>query len=259
MITVRFLILALMDWDWTTGKRRAVHFSFSGRHATVARLLVRQLIPGSISGNTMEDVLRLKADYGKLDADGNPVRIRLNSTAVNVKQGDSANAKQGVSVAYMRDGKLKARESHALCAGLLQRDGAVFVSGTPETQKKALEYSVKARFCIPMWRFGIGRRSPSWNSPDSGAGAYHLYTALDLPVSIGHVQILQQAGRAGGAVHAANALSPGAPAAGSISSGALRIVEHEVRNDERNISRTGAADAGAKRDSMPHAISKRSP
>src|SRR5258708_28795432 len=49
-------------------------FHFPDGNATVARLLVRQLIPGRIPGNTMEDVVTAKADYSKLDAPRNTRR-----------------------------------------------------------------------------------------------------------------------------------------------------------------------------------------
>src|SRR5207253_7574356 len=82
-------------------------FHFPDGNATVARLLVRELIPGSIPGSSAEDIVTAKADYSKLDADGNAVRIRLGSTAVNAKQNRGSAATRNVSVAYVRDGKLK--------------------------------------------------------------------------------------------------------------------------------------------------------
>src|SRR5262250_588298 len=81
-------------------------FHFPDGNATVARLLVRKLIPGSVPGSTMEDVVTAKADYSKLDADRSAVRIRLGSTVVNVKQ-NAAGGATGVIVAYVRNGKLR--------------------------------------------------------------------------------------------------------------------------------------------------------
>src|SRR6201984_1095077 len=81
-------------------------FHFPDGNATVVRLLVRQLIPGSIPGSTMEDVVTGKADYSKLDTAENEVRIRLGSTALNAKQNHTSGSGQSVSVGYARDGKL---------------------------------------------------------------------------------------------------------------------------------------------------------
>ena len=59
---------------------------FPDGNATITRLLVRSLIPGAVTGNSMEDVITAAADYSKLDRSGNNVRLRLNSTVVNVNQ-----------------------------------------------------------------------------------------------------------------------------------------------------------------------------
>ncbi|HXY23065.1 MAG TPA: FAD-dependent oxidoreductase, partial [Candidatus Acidoferrum sp.] len=42
-------------------------FHFPDGNATIARLLVRSLIPAAIPGHTMEDVVTARADYSKLD------------------------------------------------------------------------------------------------------------------------------------------------------------------------------------------------
>ena len=59
---------------------------FPDGNATITRLLVRSLIPEAVTGNSMEDVITAAADYSKLDRTGNNVRLRLNSTVVNVNQ-----------------------------------------------------------------------------------------------------------------------------------------------------------------------------
>ena len=59
-------------------------FHFPDGNATIARLLVRQLIPHSIPGNNMEDIVTAKADYSMLDVPGQDTNIRLNSTVVSL-------------------------------------------------------------------------------------------------------------------------------------------------------------------------------
>jgi len=83
-------------------------FHFPDGNASVARLLVRALIPGAVPGGTMEDVVTARADYSKLDqADAN-VRMRLNSSVVNVRHAEvAANSPKEVEVSYMRGGKLQ--------------------------------------------------------------------------------------------------------------------------------------------------------
>ena len=57
---------------------------FPDGNATIARLLVRSLVPDSVPGESMEDVVSSRVDYGMLDRRENKVRIRLNSTVTNV-------------------------------------------------------------------------------------------------------------------------------------------------------------------------------
>jgi spermidine dehydrogenase len=42
-------------------------FHFPDGNATIARLLVRQLIPEAVPGSSVSDVILAKADYAKLD------------------------------------------------------------------------------------------------------------------------------------------------------------------------------------------------
>jgi spermidine dehydrogenase len=65
-------------------------FHFPDGNATIARMLVRALIPGSIPGHTMKDIVTARADYTRLDQASSPVRVRLNSTAVSVRHEGSA-------------------------------------------------------------------------------------------------------------------------------------------------------------------------
>src|SRR5258707_5648866 len=81
-------------------------FHFPDGNATVARLLVRALIPGAVPGETMDDVVTARADYSKLDKADSTVRIRLNSTVVHVQHDKGAKAEKEVEVAYVRGGNL---------------------------------------------------------------------------------------------------------------------------------------------------------
>ena len=81
-------------------------FHFPDGNASIARLLVRKLIPQAIPGHSAADVVMARANYARLDEKSSPVRIRLNSTAVRVRhQGDPASAR-GVEIAYARRGKV---------------------------------------------------------------------------------------------------------------------------------------------------------
>ena len=52
-------------------------YHFPDGNASIARLLVRSLIPGAAPGKTMDDIVPAAFDYGALDRSDQPVRIRL--------------------------------------------------------------------------------------------------------------------------------------------------------------------------------------
>jgi spermidine dehydrogenase len=59
------------------GTGGSARFHFPGGTASIARLLVRRLVPGAIPGRTAEDVVAARADYARLDRPGAGVRLRL--------------------------------------------------------------------------------------------------------------------------------------------------------------------------------------
>ena len=164
-------------------------FHFPDGNASIARLLVRSLIPGSVPGSTMEDVVTAKADYSRLDRPENPVRVRLNSTAVNVQHAPGVRSPNEVHIAYMRGGKpylVKGSQCVLACYNVMI---PYICPELPEAQKEDLSYLVKAplvythvaiRNWLPFSKLGVHQIV----SP----GGYHTLTALDFPVSLGQYQ-----------------------------------------------------------------------
>ena len=81
-------------------------FHFPDGNASIARMLVRGLVPNAIGGSTAEDIVTQQVRYDQLDQLSNSTRIRLNSTVVRVRhRGDMATAKE-VEISYVQQGKL---------------------------------------------------------------------------------------------------------------------------------------------------------
>jgi spermidine dehydrogenase len=80
---------------------------FPGGNTTIARLLVKALIPQAIEGPaSVEPISRNPVKFESLDSPGAAARIRLSSTAVSVRH-DGDPSKAGiVSIAYARDGRI---------------------------------------------------------------------------------------------------------------------------------------------------------
>src|SRR5262249_62247442 len=83
-------------------------FHFPDGNASIARLLMRDLVPAAVPGNSVEDVVTANVDYARLDSPNYGVRIRLNSTVVRVRRvsNSDGNWEQAgeVEVAYARGG-----------------------------------------------------------------------------------------------------------------------------------------------------------
>ena len=78
-------------------------FHFPDGNASVARMLVRKLVPDVAPGDSMHDIVSARFDYSQLDQPHSPVKIRLNSTAVNVRHLDA----NTVEVTYLEGGQGK--------------------------------------------------------------------------------------------------------------------------------------------------------
>ncbi len=161
-------------------------FHFPDGNATIARLLVRKLIPDAIPGNSLSDVVLAKANYAKLDDSAFAVRIRLNSTAVRVKHlGDAASAKE-VEVSYARGGKVhtaRAKNSILACWHVII---PYICEDLPDPQKQALSSAQK----VPLLYTNVLLHN--WTSFQKlgmnavyAPGCYHTRVQLDHPVSIG--------------------------------------------------------------------------
>jgi spermidine dehydrogenase len=100
--------------DEPPGRDEPYLFHFPDGNAGIARSLVRTLIPAAIPGRTMEDLVLARVDYSLLDLAANKTRIRLNSTAVDVRH---AAGDQAVDVTYVAGGKpWRVRGRHAILA-----------------------------------------------------------------------------------------------------------------------------------------------
>ncbi len=92
-------------------------FHFPDGNSSIARLMVRSLIPEAVPGNSADDIVTSQVRYEQLDQPGQPTRIRLNSTVVRVRhEGDPSTAKE-VEVTYVQQGRLyTVKAAHCILA-----------------------------------------------------------------------------------------------------------------------------------------------
>ena len=126
---------------------------FPDGNASVARLLVHKLIP-AVAHDTrgFDDIATSRFDYGALDREDHPVRLRLNSTVVGVRE----TADQTVTVDYVQDGDaVSVTGDHCVLACY---NGAIpyLCPQLPESQKEALRYGVKVPLVMTNVLVGNG-------------------------------------------------------------------------------------------------------
>ena len=211
-------------------------FHFPDGNATIARLLVRKLIPSVVPGDTAADIVLAKANYAKLDDSASPVRIRLNSTAVRVKHvGEAASAKE-VEVTYGRGGNVytaRAKNAVLACWHVVI---PYICDELPDKQKEALSSAQK----VPLLYTNVVLRN--WKAFEkAGAnsiyapGMYHSSVNLDLPVSIGGYECARKPEEPIVAHMMKAACHPGLPARQQHTFGRIELYTTTFETMERNV------------------------
>jgi spermidine dehydrogenase len=156
-------------------------FHFPDGNASIARALVRSLIPDVAPGHTMDDLVTARFDYGRLDAADNRVRIRRSSTALHVAPG-----KDGCDVIYMHRGTLHRVHGRHCVLACNNNMIPYLLPSAPAEQRAALAQAVRT----PLVYTNVVLRN--WQ-PFVAAGVHQVYNPtgyypslmLDFPVSMG--------------------------------------------------------------------------
>ncbi len=160
-------------------------FHFPDGNASIARLLVRNLVAESLPGRSAEDVVTARLDYSRLDHPASPVRIRLNSTAVRVRNVGEPASSTAVDIAYVRGGEFYAVRAGACVLACYNMMIPYLCPELPEPQKEALRYAVKvpliyASVVLATWTafkaLGISRVY----SPGSYFSSFFLNPVVDI-------------------------------------------------------------------------------
>lgn len=161
-------------------------YHFPDGNASIARLLVRRLIPQVAPGQDMEDIVAARFNYDRLDESGSSVRLRLGSTATHVSQAGSAQSAEEVQVTYVRGDRaerIRAKQCVLACYSVMIPH---LCPQLPSPQKEALSSLVRAPLiytsvALRNWR-GFAEKNVGWAFCP---GLDHQAAALDFPVSLG--------------------------------------------------------------------------
>jgi len=159
---------------------------FPDGNASIARLLVRRMIPEVAKGSTMDDIVAARFDYSRLDAPESQVRIRLSSTAVHVEHEGEPETADWVAVTYVRGGRAQRVRARAC---VLASYNVMIPHLCPEMsarQKQALSQAVKSPI---LYSTVLLSNWHAWKELGIGAvacpGSYHANALLDFPVNLG--------------------------------------------------------------------------
>ena len=159
---------------------------FPDGNATIARLLVKKLIPDVGLGVNAEEIILSRFNYAELDKSSNNVRIRLNSTVVNVQHGGDPHSSSEVIVNYIQANKSYQVKSKSVVMACYNMMIPHIVPGLPKEQDTALRRLTK----IPLQYSTVGVKN--WRAmKEMGIGFamcpgnMHQAVGMDFPVSMG--------------------------------------------------------------------------
>ncbi|BFM10305.1 NAD(P)/FAD-dependent oxidoreductase [Simiduia litorea] len=156
-------------------------FHFPDGNASIARLLVRKLIPSVAEGDSMDDVVTAAFDYAQLDVKSHPVKLRLNSTVVRAE-----NVGDGADVTYVQAGLAHKVNAKAVVMACYNAMIPHVCPGLPQLQKNALAEQVKVpmayvNVALKNWRALAKAGVHEVNCPRS----FFTWVSMDFPVSMG--------------------------------------------------------------------------
>jgi spermidine dehydrogenase len=162
------------------------NFHFPDGNASVARLLVRALLPDALPGKTAQDSVLARVDYSKLDRAASPIRIRLSSTVVRVRHIGAPGSAKEVEVAYGRGKKVYSTTAKSVVLACWNGMIPYLCPELPDVQKQALKYGVK----VPLVYTSVALKN--WTAfkklginGASSPGMYHNGVRLEMPTVIG--------------------------------------------------------------------------
>jgi spermidine dehydrogenase len=209
-------------------------YKFPDGNASIARALVRHLIPRAIAGETMEDLVTAKADYSQLDRADAPVRIRLNSTVVQARNTPNGDF---VDVVYVRQGVLhRVRARHVVMACYNQMIPHLCPEAS-ETQKAAIAESTKIPFVLGTFalRNWQAFQDAGYNHIYSPGGVFFQYLHLDFPVSLGRYQYPQRTDQPIAVSAWYSPREPGLPAKEQYRAGRAKLMQMSYNDFETDI------------------------
>jgi len=156
---------------------RPLAVSFPGGNSTFARALLRGLLPAALPGADFASLMYGALDFAALDRDSEPIRIRLNATALRAQHHgrDPGNAR--LRVIYEKGGALFAAEARAVVMASGGWVNRRILTDMPEDLRAAYAQFAYApalivNVALKQWRFlyDLGVTACRWFDDGEGFG-----------------------------------------------------------------------------------------
>jgi spermidine dehydrogenase len=171
---------------YTSDEEDEYIYHFPDGNATIARLLVKKMIPDVGKGDNAEQIILSKFKYDELDKSSNIVRIRLNSTVVNVVHGGDPKSSNEVFVTYINNDKSYQAKGKGVVMACYNMMIPYIVPNLPAEQAAAMKRLVK----MPLQYTTVGLRN--WRAMKEmgigmamSPGNLHQAVMMDFPVTMG--------------------------------------------------------------------------
>ncbi len=168
-------------------------FSFPGGNSGFVRYFLKRLIPAAIAGRPdFDDIITGRINFDALDQAGQPLRIRLSSTALSVAHEGDPDSAGSVSLVYMRDGELRGIRAKAVVMATGGWMNRYVVRDLPDDYRQAYEQFQHAPFLVANvaltnWQFlyKLGITAAIWNK---GEGDFGYTCNIRNPMQVGDYQ-----------------------------------------------------------------------
>jgi spermidine dehydrogenase len=174
---------------------RPMALSFPGGNSPFPRALLRGLLPESLPGKDFSSLMYAPVSFAALDRDGQPVRVRLNATALRVEHGSGKRGSNTLAITYERGGSLFSVVARAVVmasGGWINKHTLVDMPRDLRAAYEQFSYApaLIVNVALRQWRFlyDMGITACRWFDVDDGIG--YCCNIRQNMVTAGHSPVL---------------------------------------------------------------------
>jgi spermidine dehydrogenase len=156
---------------------RPMAVSFPGGNSPFPRALLRGLLPDSLPGKDFSSLMYAPVNFDALERDGQPVRVRLNATALRVEHASGKGGSNALAITYERGGSLSSVAARAVVmasGGWINKHTLVDMPRELRAAYEQFSYApaLIVNVALRQWRFlyDMGITACRWFDVDDGIG-----------------------------------------------------------------------------------------